>query len=275
MISTSHEMIRKGSAEELIGHRNRALEYYELGLSWIAKAYQAQVLAAPGSYMPETLCDRYALSFAKYEGNGVPEKMKTVRRQVDSSVWTYLVGATELQSLMDAETLAAFREQVRKEPPEVTLDNLISTLTDLRDRRGSILQQSLVNVFKKLSRHYKNNDAFRLGKKMILDYALSQHGGFYGYKRDLVSDIDRMFHVLDGKQPPTHLNDAGHVVHETSWSLNTPQYQSECESEYFRFKLYRNGNLHVIFKRPDLVAKANKIVADFYGEVLADGRQVA
>jgi hypothetical protein len=79
-----------------------------------------------------------------------------------------------------------------------------------------------------------------------------------------------MFHVLDGKQPPTHLNDAGHVVHEASWRKKT-----QCESEYFLFNLFRNGNVHVIFKRPDLVAKANKIVADFYGEVLADGRQAA
>jgi hypothetical protein len=29
----------------------------------------------------------------------------------------------------------------------------------------------------------------------------------------------------------------------------------------------------VTFKRSDLVAKANKIVADYYGEALADGRR--
>jgi hypothetical protein len=47
------------------------------------------------------------------------------------------------------------------------------------------------------------------------------------------------------------------------------------ESEYFRFELYRNGNLHIVFKRADLVAKANKIVGDYYGETLADGRRAA
>jgi hypothetical protein len=79
-----------------------------------------------------------------------------------------------------------------------------------------------------------------------------------------------MFHVLDGKQPPTHLNDAGHVVGHASH-----QHAGECDTDYFRFKLYQNGNLHVVFKRPDLVAKANKIVADFYGETLADARRTA
>jgi hypothetical protein len=257
--------MRKGSAEELIAHRNQALEYYKLGLEWIQKGYQAQTLAAPGSYFPQCLTERGAVNL---HYSNVEKAMQSVIREVDCDVWLYLLGATDLQSLMDAETLDKFRKQVREAPPEVTLDNLISTLTHLRERRGPILQQSLVNVFKKLSRHYASNDAFRLGKKIVLDYALPCYGGFYGYKRDLVADLDRMFHVLDGKQPPSHLHDAGHVIGKASFD-----HAKECETEYFRFKLFRNGNLHAIFKRPDLVAKANKIVADFYGETLADGRR--
>ncbi len=266
MISTSHEIIRKGSAEELIGHRDRALEYYRLGLDWIAKAFEAQKLAAPGSFFPSSLCERYALN----HGEATDGRMRTITREVDCSVWTYLIGATELQSLMDADTLAAFREQVRKEPPAVTLDNLISTLTDLRDRRGTIMQQSLVNLFRKLSRAFANNDAFRLKRKIIRQNALTQYGGFYGYTRDIVSDLDRLFHTLDGKPAPSHLGDAANIV-----ATAHRAHEKGCESEYFRFELYLNGNLHIVFKRPDIVAKANKIVADYYGEALPDGRRTA
>jgi len=185
-------------------------------------------------------------------------------------VWTYLIGATELQSLMDADTLAAFRHQVRKEPPEVTLDNLISTLTDPRDRRGSILQQSLVNLFKKLNRAFVNNDAYRLGRKIIREYAIAKYGGFDGHTRDMVAHLDRLFHTLDGKPPPNHLGDATNIINKASYAN-----EKGCESEYFRFELYRDGNLHIVFKRPDIVAKANKIVADYYGETLADARRTA
>lgn len=265
MISTSHEIIRKGSAEELIGHCVRTLEYYRLGLEWINKAFEAQTLAAPGSYFPSSLCERHALNHGTTDG-----KMKTITREVHSAVWTYLIGATEIQSLMDADTLEKFREQVSKEPPEVTLDNLISTLTDLRDRRGPIMQQSLVNLFKKLNRTFANNDAFRLKRKIIRQYALSRYCGFYGPTRDMLADLDRLFHVMDGKTPPSHLADAGHIVGDASW-----KHEKHCESEYFRFELYRNGNLHIVFKRADLVAKANKIVADYYGEVLPDARRKA
>jgi hypothetical protein len=108
MISTSHEIIRKGSAEELIGHRDRALEYYKLGLEWIRRAYEAQRLAAPGSYFPQALSERYSANCESDQG--IEGRMKEVTKQVDCSVWTYLIGATDLQSLMDADTLKAFRE---------------------------------------------------------------------------------------------------------------------------------------------------------------------
>jgi hypothetical protein len=269
MISTSHEIIRKGSAEELIGHRDRALEYYKLGLEWIRRAYEAQHLAAPGSYFPRALSERYSANCESDQH--IDGRMKEVTKQVDCSVWTYLIGATDLQSLMDADTLKAFREQVQKEPPLVTVDNLIATLTDLRDRRGQIFQQSIVNLFRKLDRGYANNDAYRLNKKLVFEYCWRELGyGFYGYRADQLADLDRAFHVLDGKTAPSHLNDAKHVV-----GAACHKREQRAESEYFKFELYKNGNLHVVFKRPDLVAKANKIVADFYGETLADARRAA
>lgn len=36
--------------------------------------------------------------------------------------------------------------------------------------------------------------------------------------------------------------------------------EGKGETEYFRFKCYHNGNLHLEFKRPDLVQKINAIV---------------
>ena len=60
--------------------------------------------------------------------------------------------------------------------------------------------------------------------------------------------------MLDGKTPPSHIGDAGSAVSTASHA-----HDKGCETEYFFFELYRNGNLHIVFKRRDLVAKANKI----------------
>lgn len=37
--------------------------------------------------------------------------------------------------------------------------------------------------------------------------------------------------------------------------------------------LHERGTLHIYFRRVDLVALANRIVADHYGVTLADGRR--
>jgi hypothetical protein len=123
-----------------------------------------------------------------------------------------------------------------------------------------VRSESLVNLFKKLNWAFANNNAFRLKRKIIREYAISQHGGFYGYARDIVADLDRLFHTLDGKAAPSHLAGAANIVNKASYAC-----EKGCESEYFKFELYRNGNLHIVFKRADLVAKANRIVADYYG----------
>jgi hypothetical protein len=44
------------------------------------------------------------------------------------------------------------------------------------------------------------------------------HGGFYGYTRDIVADLDRLFHTLDGKPAPSHLADAANIVNRASYA---------------------------------------------------------
>jgi hypothetical protein len=125
-----------------------------------------------------------------------------------------------------------------------------------------------VNVFKTLLGKYKTHDAFKIGKKVILDRVLNSHGGwsFYSSGRERIADLDRIFHILDGKEPKDHRGDASSMVYTASSTK-----QREIETDYFRFKLFQNGNVHVVFKRLDLVEKANKLIAQHFGEVLPAG----
>ena len=59
--------------------------------------------------------------------------------------------------------------------------------------------------------------------------AIFRPWGFRGNEiRDMVGDLDRLFHVLDGKTPPSHLADAGNLVNSTSHA-----HGKGCESEIF------------------------------------------
>jgi hypothetical protein len=78
-----------------------------------------------------------------------------------------------------------------------------------------------------------------------------------------------VFTALDGKG----------MIAKGSWqskladAINTtPVSVGRGETDYFRFKCYRNRNLHLEFKRPDLVERLNQMAG---GMRLRDKREEA
>ena len=87
----------------------------------------------------------------------------------------------------------------------------------------------------------------------------------HGYASDKLNDLDRVFITLDGKPfRPRSLESAMAVAFE----------QMEVfENEFYRAKAFRNGNLHLEFKRLDLLEKVNEQIAEFYADgALPDAR---
>src|SRR3546814_6933389 len=41
--------------------------------------------------------------------------------------------------------------------------------------------------------------------------------------------------------------------------------------DYFHVRIFGNGNLHLWFERKDLLVEVNKLLAEYYGEVIGDG----
>lgn len=70
--------------------------------------------------------------------------------------------------------------------------------------------------------------------------------------------------------PPSYGGIVGKLRHRRR-STHGPR-QDIVESEFFKVCVYKNGNAHVWFKRDDLVEKVNKLLADYYGEVIPEGQ---
>src|SRR3546814_1609476 len=43
------------------------------------------------------------------------------------------------------------------------------------------------------------------------------------------------------------------------------------EGDYFRVRVFKNGNLHIWFERDDLLQSVNLVLAEYYGEAIGDG----
>lgn len=262
----ANALARRDSIEELVAHRNRALELAQQGLELLAQAETAAKRAAPQEYCAGFIdaLVRDRLYDLQTKGN-IDRVMKLVQKHVDEHAWASLKRLSGLRNIMDATMHEEMAKQLAKEPPPFTLDNVMATFANLAAQAPAIFERSLLAVFKRLNtRDYKTNSAFKIGPRIILTHMLDYYG-FPSHKRELMADLDRIFHTLDGKQPPEAGNaaDAIEVAYRAA--------QDTCTTEYFEARMFRgNGNLHLKFRRLDLLERANDIISCHYPTRLPD-----
>lgn len=182
---------------------------------------------------------------------------------LDQSMWRRAFDLTGFKQLMDAEVVAEFERSLSPKPPEFTEANIRSTFLELHQQAGHMFQRGIVNVFKRLSDDYKTNAAerFKVGRKTVMQYMVVSNfrTGLqinYGYASDRINDIDRVIKTLDGKQfKPRELESAMN----SAFASRAP-----FEDDYYRAKAFKNGNLHLEFRRADLLDQLNDQIAEFY-----------
>lgn len=193
---------------------------------------------------------------------------KRIRAELDASLWRRAFDLTGFKQIMDAEAVAAFDKGLHSSPPAFTDSNIRATFMDLHARSGEMFRRGIVNVFRYLSDDYKTNSSepFRIGRKVVMTWMVGpsfkrglqlRHGG----PGDRIGDIDRIIKTIDGKQ---------YKPRELEYAMNAAFDRSEVfEDDYYRAKAFKNSNLHLEFKRPDLLDGLNEQIAEHYGNALA------
>lgn len=240
--------------------------------------------------------------------------MREKRHIIDLNVWAWVVSHTELEHLMDRQAKDQLREQMShiidapSEPgqliteeqaakgmPPVTVENILATLEQFMMDADTIFRRGMANAFAKLDRRFRSHDGFKVGNRVILSRCFNEFGSWnYSAHRDERStliDIERTFTILDGKLGEVRKQDeedaaarqqrrpAQHFT-KTIGEIDLARHgqvgarQTEVATDYFKVRIYRNGNAHLWFTRKDLVAKVNRLIGEYYGEVLPDGRKV-
>ncbi len=263
--SYSTDIAVKDNAAELVNCRNEALRLWEEAFVLIHEANKMTVRATGSTYNYPNI-DSSEMSSIR--GGDYKHALASARKNIDTGCWNYMLDAIHLKTFMDATAIKEFQDQLEKNTPEVTMETLTATMDHLSSQRVQIFDRGVITLFTKLDRTFKTNPSFRLDKKIIIKGLMDQ----YGYARwsafgAEVRDLDRIFHMLDGKQMPDPSIDA---CSQVQTARGRP---ADVETEYFVFKLCANGNLHVTFKRPDLVASVNRIISEHFGPVLGHDRR--
>lgn len=223
----------------------------------------------------------------------LPERarfMRTARKLLANGTWANIVRMTDLQRLMDSEAKEELRAQMAYIPdkvngsgqiinqkemekglPPITVDNVYATIEQFAADSGMIFRRGIANVFAKLDRRFKSHDGFKVGNRIILRWVFDSYGYLNsGAIRDKLIDVERVFSVLDGHSEGSFQSALDQLsMRKVRGAAGGAQ--SEHETPYFRIRAYKNGNAHLWLTRHDLVEKVNKLLAEYYGEVIADG----
>lgn len=266
--SNSTDLVRKDSIEELCGHRARAMELYTLAYSSLVQAMQAHKMACVGA---SGITSREITERLRYPSQDHTEVFANETKiAIDRDMWRGFIINTPLGSLMDVEEKRKFEKSLEEIPPECTPETVFATMARLAGDAGSIFRRGMANAFSRLNRDYKSHDGFKIGDRVIMHGLVTGNGGWRylnHYTEGYLADVDRCFHVLDSKQQPDYQTGICAAMRTALTEKNT----DTVETDYFTVKWFGNGNAHIRFRRADLVEKANKLLAQHFGEVLGAG----
>ncbi len=294
------ELMTRPTIEQIVQTANDAIRLYEIAYDDIAKAeksvrraHEMVARCHPGtnnycySQADEINAFRSAVCLPQRESY-----LRTARRLTEIGAWSWIIERTDLERLMDTEAKDKLRNQMRYIPertnsdgalinedeiakgmPALTVDNVVATLEQFALDADTIFRRSIANVFSRLDRRFRSHDGFKIGSRIIVTRMFDGDSGHlrYGRTRDMLIDVERVFSILDGQDEASFTSTLYAIDHDRQhiWS----PCQTETETEYFKIRGFKNGNAHFWFKRADLVVKVNKLLAEYYGEVIADGQQ--
>lgn len=212
-----------------------------------------------------------------------------ITAEIDRRAWDDLATRTGAMDLMDRQARDEWRAGL-EDPAPFTVENCLATFADLVGNRREMYLRGIANVFSSLDRRFRSHDGFKIGGRLIIDRAISLSGWWHDYnRRDTLHDVERVFYELEGAEQPAlshererELDKAARegrpiplaselpIVRAVGYAAMTEQLPYVVRGRFFRVRIFKNGNLHIWFERPDLLKQVNLLLAEYYGEAIGD-----
>jgi len=250
------EVIPHHTLTSLVSQHDQALALAVEGVNKLIEAKKI-IHAALGPYH-DTILPRGELrdSALEYRSKELPGAMAA---QVTEQFWRYTLQQARIREKLSRadrdKTDAMFKDHT---VPEYTLDTLLATLRGLIEDQPEIAKAAAEETFELLraKRGYATNNEFAVGEKVILTGIVESKFGWRisHYHDDDLADLDKTFHLLDGKGFPKW---PGDMI--TAMQTAMRDGHQEAETEFFALKWFKKGTLHITFKRMDLVQELNRI----------------
>lgn len=205
--------------------------------------------------------------YVKIDARDEFERLITI--DIDRANWRHLLDHCGFDALLDRQAREEFEDGLRGTPPVFNAENCTATFGDIYSNRREYFLRGIANTFMALDRRFRSHDGFKIGGRLIIERAMSEWGGWDSYnRRDTLYDVERIFCELDDRAV---LTGSASIVDQVEKRARRGGLPDVVHGDYFRVRVFKNGNLHIWFERKDLLEEVNKLLAEFYGEVIGDG----
>jgi hypothetical protein len=235
---------------------------YQQATSMIEQAYD--ILEQAQKTLRAVFLDKPGYRFSVVERNSSDVgkiASKAINASIKKDAWGVIVERMELRRLLSIQRRAELDSQIQSgELPDLTDENVIALFETSAANVNVYLKEAVQEVFEYLrppqSRH-KTNTEYEIGKRVILTWQVEKgwgRGAFrVNYHRDkYITALDNVFHMIDGKGPLKS-------YHGPLYNAISDSPDGTGTTDYFKFRCCMNGNLHLEFLKPELVAKLNAV----------------
>lgn len=191
-----------------------------------------------------------------YEG-----RYQTHEKNIDRSMWNYLIQLFELQKYMLCTEFKKINEKINNyEFPEFTVENADGWIAGLKELIYDNVKVLVKKVFSEVSESYyrgqgqerkkRNNNG--IDKFFIIcnnDYARVHD---YWYNPTITDDLEKVCYILDGKKLPEI----------TIINKMRAEKSSIGNNDYFEIKIHKNCNTHYKMLNENIRNKLNILGGD-------------
>lgn len=235
---------------------------------------ESRLNAITGNFFGGDLGIRSALSYEEY------------KKELQKSGWLFILNKMNLSKYTTKgvkEDINKFVEQQTAIP--FTMRNIYHMLDIVVQTAGQRMDKAILEVFDRITEHHhdnrhnvkgwKTNGHYLVGKKFILPYQISP-AKEYGYTSETyhslrssydgtIPDFEKALCFVEGIQYDQ--------ITTVNSSINRNTYGEWYESHFFKYKGYKNGNMHFEFKDSEVWARFNQRVAKLKGFPLFEGKE--
>ena len=271
------EIVKSISIQTLLNQRSAVVALVEQGMKTLQEAADVARHGSLGFPDVDVVFHGQRCSTKRLCGSTVidgAELLTAWIKAIDAGAWAHLMNESGLRTFMDAQARKEWGEKVYShDVPPLTFENITATFTNLHGARGDMFERGVLGLFRSLSWNYKTNEPFKFGKRVIMESLFYVYGtsnsrwlSTNSNRTNELDDLERVFHILDGKPEPDHRN--GWCARLSAAERNK---QKTAEGAYFDMKWFLKGTGHIVFNRPDLVDKMNLILAKHHPNAIAHG----